>query len=110
MIRWAHKYQCLVFNVKYRLAPENKAPCGSLDFIHAFMHLYNNAEKFKVDKSKIVIAGDSGGAHICLGAAYQLIQQDMGHLPCLMILRHAMHSNSIASIPYKDLKSYENYT
>ena len=69
MIRWAHKYKCCVFNVEYRLAPEAKAPGGARDFMHTFLHVYNNAGKFNIDKTKIVIAGDSGGGYICLGAA-----------------------------------------
>lgn len=50
MIRWAHKYKCIVFNVDYRLAPEAKAPAGSRDFMHAFLHVYENSDKYKVDK------------------------------------------------------------
>ena len=69
MIRWAHKYKCVTFNVDYRLAPETKIPGGARDFMHVFLHVYNNASKYNIDKSKIVIAGDSGGGYICLNAA-----------------------------------------
>lgn len=37
--------------------------------MHAFLHVYENASTYKIDKNKIVIAGDSGGAYICLMAA-----------------------------------------
>ena len=73
MIRWAHKYKCIVFNVEYSLAPEWKSPKGPRDFMHTFLHVYENAAKYNVDRTKIVIAGDSGGGFICLEAAYQLI-------------------------------------
>ena len=92
-------YKCLVFNVDYRLGPETKAPGGSRDFMHAFLHLYDNAAKYKVDKNKIGIMGDSGGGHVVLGAAYQLILQKKGHLPRLMILRHSQLSNEMRDLP-----------
>ena len=69
MFRWAYKYNCIVFNVEYRLAPETKTPGGARDFMHAFLHVYENASTYKIDRNKIVIAGDSGGAYICLMAA-----------------------------------------
>lgn len=70
MIRWAYKYKCIVFNVEYRLAPEAKAPGGQRDFMHVYLHLLENINKYNVDKKKIVFAGDSGGAYICFGASY----------------------------------------
>jgi len=60
--------QCVVFNVDYRLGPEAKAPKGQMDFVHAIRHVSQNAEKYGVDKSKICIAGISGGGWICFGA------------------------------------------
>lgn len=67
--------------------------------MHAFLHLYNNASKFKIDKNKIGIMGDSGGGHIVLGAAYQLALENKSHLPRVMILRHAMLSNQMGQVP-----------
>jgi len=39
-----------VFNVDFRNAPEAKAPKGSNDFALAILHVYNNAEKYGVNK------------------------------------------------------------
>lgn len=110
MIRWAHMYKCLVFNVDYRLGPETKAPGGQRDFMQAFLHLYENASKFKVDKNKIGIMGDSGGGHIVLGAAYQLILQNKSHLPRLMILRHSQLRNEMSHIPNDQLGHHEKHS
>lgn len=66
MIRWAHKYNCIVFNVDYRSAPETNAAGSAKDFMHTFLHVHDNAEKYNIDKSKIVIAGDGGGGYVCI--------------------------------------------
>jgi len=39
-----------------------------MDFVMAIRHVSQNAEKYGVDKSKICIAGISGGGWICFGA------------------------------------------
>ncbi len=70
--RKAVECSCVVFNVEYRLAPENKIPKGTTDFYKAIKHVYNNAEQFGVEKSKICISGYSGGCLMVLGAAYML--------------------------------------
>ena len=70
MIRWAHKYNCVVFNVDYRLAPETPTPGGQRDFMNVVYHVHTNAESLGVDPNNIVIGGDEGGAWICLGAVY----------------------------------------
>lgn len=95
MVRWAHKYKCVVFNVDYRLAPEVKVPVAQRDFMHAFYHVHDNAASFGVDPTKIVIGGDSGGGWVCMGAAYQMMKDGKSHLPKMMILRSSMHSNTI---------------
>ena len=110
MVRWAHKYNCVVFNVDYRLAPEAKAPAAQRDFMHAFYHVYNNAADFGVDPNKIAIGGDNGGGWVCIGAAYQMIKDGKSHLPKMMILRSSMHSNMIQAEAFGNLHNYEKYT
>jgi len=39
-----------------------------MDFVMAIRHVSQNAEKYGVDKSKICIAGISGGGWITFGA------------------------------------------
>ena len=70
MVRWAYKFNCITFNVNYQLAPEAKTPRGQKEFAQVFNHVYENAEHYDVDNTKIVIAGDDGGGFICLGAAF----------------------------------------
>lgn len=109
MIRWAHKYNCVTFNVDYRLAPETKAPGGQRDFMKAFYHIHENAAKYGVNPNKIVIGGDSGGGWICLGAAYQMVKEGKSNLPKMMILRHSMHSNMLQDEAFGNLKNFEKF-
>ena len=105
--RLAYKLNCIAFNVDYRLASIVKAPGGARDFMHAFLHVYENAKKFNIDSSKIVIAGNNSGGHICLGAAYQLTLINKGHLPKLMFLGHPQLSLELANPKSDDLKPHE---
>ena len=48
----------------YRLAPENKYPAQIEDCCLAINWLWNNADKFKINRSEIFLVGDSAGAHL----------------------------------------------
>lgn len=54
----------IVAAVNYTVAPKGQypVPVGQVNTALAF--LIKNAEKFKIDTAKIIVAGDSGGAHI----------------------------------------------
>lgn len=109
MVRWAHKYNCIVFNVDYRLGPEAKAPGGQKDFMKALIHIHQNAEDLGIDKSKIVIGGDAGGGWICMGAYHLLLKEKEFFMPKMMILRHTMCANVMADEPYGNLANYEKF-
>jgi len=73
MIRFAHLNHTIVFNVEYRLAPETKCPGGQIDFKKAFLHIHKNADKYGINRNKIVIGGEDGGSWIACGAVYDLV-------------------------------------
>jgi len=75
----------VVFNVDYRIAPETKCPNNVKDFYEAIKYVSKNAESLGVDPSKIVIAGDSGGGYVCLGAMVLLVQNEESDLVKLAI-------------------------
>jgi acetyl esterase len=75
----------VVFNVDYRIAPETQCPNNVKDFYEAIKYVSKNAESLGVDPSKIVIAGDSGGGYICLGAMVMLVQSEESDLVKLAI-------------------------
>lgn len=54
-----------VVNINYRLAPENVYPSQVEDVLLALQFISNNAERFKLDKCNMFIAGDSAGAYLC---------------------------------------------
>lgn len=53
----------------YRKAPENKQPAGMRDMQISFDYFHKNASQFGFDQNRMVLAGQSGGALVALGAA-----------------------------------------
>lgn len=62
----------VVLSVDYRLAPEVDAIGQNADVKDAFLWLYENAEKLKGDKTKIIGVGDSAG-----GALISILTTDL---------------------------------
>lgn len=75
----------VVFNVDYSLAPEKKFPNGFNDCYAAVRHVWEHAEEYGVDRTKIAVGGDSAGGN--LSAAVCLRDRDMGtHMLALQVL------------------------
>lgn len=55
-----------VANVEYRLAEVAKAPAAVEDVRCAFLYMIENAEKYNIDTSRIVVMGGSAGGHLAL--------------------------------------------
>ena len=72
--RTAITCNCPVFNVEYRLSPQNKqtVKVATSDVYEAIKFVYNNAMTLGVDKSKLCITGYSGGGMLTMAAAYLL--------------------------------------
>ena len=68
------KTPCKVLMVDYRLSTKNSFPVPVNDCCSALKWLVENAESLGIDKSKIVIAGDSAGGN--LAAAVTLTARD----------------------------------
>ncbi|KAJ8698470.1 hypothetical protein PTI98_005176 [Pleurotus ostreatus] len=79
IIRYARKSKGRAFAVNYRKAPQYPWPCPLQDVLAAYMYLINppaSALHNPIDPSKIVFAGDSAGAALCLTTL--TILRDMG--------------------------------
>lgn len=55
---------CLTISVDYRLAPEHKFPAAVDDSYAAVQYVYDHAEEFQVDRSRIAVGGDSAGGNL----------------------------------------------
>ena len=60
----------------FRNAPEAKTPKGMKDIYNTFMHVYEKAFDYGIDKKRIVMTGASGGSFLALGAATMMIQKN----------------------------------
>jgi acetyl esterase/lipase len=54
----------IVFSTEYRLAPENKYPIGLNDCHGVLKYVYAHAEELGIDKSRIIVSGDSAGGNL----------------------------------------------
>lgn len=85
----AEKFQCLVVNVDYRLAPEFPAPAGQLDYCMAWRWLVAHAGELNADVNRAVFSGVSGGGNIVVGATLRLLDQGE-RLPVLVMVPYPM--------------------
>jgi acetyl esterase/lipase len=54
---------------RYSLAPQSRYPSPARQIMHALEHLQANAERLRLDPGRMVICGDSAGAHIAAQVA-----------------------------------------
>ena len=55
---------CVTISVDYRLAPEHKFPAAVEDSYAAVQYIYDHAEDFQIDRSRIAVGGDSAGGNL----------------------------------------------
>lgn len=60
----AHKTNCIVISVNYRLAPEHKFPTPVNDAYVALQWVYKNSPSFNGDRTRLVVGGDSVGGNL----------------------------------------------
>lgn len=76
-MRYAKEVGCKVVFVNYRLAPKHPHPIFFEDCYAAFRLIYDNAEMFGIDNTRIGIGGDSAGAAIAVGVC--MMARDRNH-------------------------------
>jgi acetyl esterase len=72
----AHRAQCVVVSVDYRLAPEHPFPAAVEDASAATRYVAAHADEFGIDPGALAVGGESGGAN--LAAVTTLIARDRG--------------------------------
>ncbi|URN99239.1 alpha/beta hydrolase [Leclercia adecarboxylata] len=68
----AYYGNCRVIAVQYRLAPEHTFPAAHDDAEKGASLVWQNAERFGVDKNRITLCGDSAGGHLALITSLRL--------------------------------------
>lgn len=65
-----------IYAMEYRLAPENPYPKPVEDCFSALKYVFDNADALGVDRSRILLMGDSAGGGLCAGTA--VLARDRG--------------------------------
>ena len=83
--QYALEAECRVIFVQYRLAPKHPHPTPAEDCYAALCWTFENAERLKIEKTKIAVGGDSAGG--ALAAAVCQMARDRGSdMPLFQLL------------------------
>jgi acetyl esterase/lipase len=92
-VRLANEAQCIVVNVDYRLAPENRFPCAFDDCWKATQWAVQNIARLGGDVRRLAVGGDSAGGN--LAAAVTVAARDSGLALCAQLLLYPATNLSI---------------
>ena len=70
-LRLSKKYNAVVFDVDYRVAPENKFPTAANDAYNAYLWVMEHAGEHGGDPTKIILNGSSVGANLAALVAHK---------------------------------------
>ncbi len=80
----AHRAQCAVLSVDYRLAPEHKFPTAVLDAWDVVQWVAREGAKHQLDPARVAVGGDSAGG--TLAAVCAILARDAGLKVALQLL------------------------
>ncbi len=83
---FADKLDAIVAFPEYRLAPEHKFPIATEDVHAAWQWLVDHASEYKVDTSKLTIAGDSAGGNLAAGLSIRLYENNLPQPSSVVLL------------------------
>lgn len=82
----AEKANCVVFNIDYSLAPEKPFPNGFNDTYSAVKHIYDNSEKYGIDKNRIAVAGDSAGGNYAAAVSLKARDEEISMIALQVLI------------------------
>nr|WP_175476081.1 alpha/beta hydrolase [Evansella caseinilytica] len=84
----ANNAECVVVNVDYALAPENKFPTAVYECYDVAKWIYHHATGLGIDQQRIAIGGHSAGGNLAIGVC--MIAKDRKEFPiCCQIVDYA---------------------
>lgn len=83
--QYAIECECRVVFVQYRLAPKAPHPTPVYDCYAAWRWTLKNAERFRIDKNKIAVGGDSAGGALA-AAVCQIARDRNENMPVFQLL------------------------
>ena len=107
MARYSLECNVKVFTVEYRQAPETQAPGNIMDCYAAIKYIIENADKFNIDKSKIVIGGSSDGAYLAVGVAMELAKRGESNLVRMVNVVSPTSSNIFHKMKFEEMNEIE---
>ncbi|XP_005185270.2 hormone-sensitive lipase [Musca domestica] len=72
---WAVALDCPIFSIDYSLAPEAPFPRAIEEVFYAYCWMLKNSSYLGTTAERVVLAGDSAGANLCIALALKCIQQ-----------------------------------
>lgn len=84
--RIARNTGALLVSVQYRLAPEHPFPAPLEDCITATNYLFDQAEEYGVDPSRVAVLGDSAGGNLAASVALHFRNTKSKHILKLQVL------------------------
>ena len=97
----AERANCIVFNVDYSLAPEKPFPNGLNDNYCAVKHIYDNAEKYGVNKDKIAVAGDSAGGNYAAAVSLKARDEEVPMIKLQVLIYPAVALGNAKALGYE---------
>ncbi|XP_063293063.1 arylacetamide deacetylase-like 4 [Pelobates fuscus] len=76
----------VVVSVGYRLAPEHRYPAAYEDCLNATIHFLKITEEYGVDRSSVIISGDSAGGNLTAAVCQALVGREDLPKPMAQVL------------------------
>ena len=90
---------CQVISLDYGLSPENKFPKALYQCHEIFSEVFQNADAFNIDKTRLSIGGDSAGGNLALSTTL-LMMKNGGPLPLYQFLIYPCIDKDFDSYSY----------